>query len=292
MSKNDDLCVYCYNWEIRKQDIETENNDLIYAWCLDKTSNPYLLRFEREVTTFDIKLPEYHEDGKLIPWKTLYNKIVDYINFRIKKHYNLSVKASCKLLHSRFSYKRMLCKYEGDKKYPVLSLYMKNSACMYAIKQFFKNPIIIKGAITKKMKFECLETDISIVRRLLTRYKLGQCQWFRVSGLRATEKVSYLSREYLIEDSLKPIPYDDTTTWAGNPGVFTFDIETLVDNDFEWSNQDMMAHKIFSISCRYQKYNENNPRIINLILGEAEAPEGKKYNVILEKKIYWKVFMI
>ena len=273
----DDIKVYSYNWEIRKQPIETEKRDKIYSWCLDKESNPYLLKFEDEITTFDLKLPEV-VGGKKVDWQVEHSKIINYINFRIRKHHNFGVKYHCKIHSYEFSYKKMLCLYEKDKKYPVLTLRLLNSAMMYQIKNFFKNPIIIKGATTVKAIYECLETDINITRRLLTRYNLKQCQWFKVKGLRCTKKnkVSHLDREYIIENTPIPIPYEKTKSWPGQPGVFTFDIETLVDNDFEWSNPAMYAHKIFSISCRYQRYQMGNPRIVNLILGEAVAPEGEE----------------
>ena len=274
---NQEIEVYCYNWEIRKELIESRNPDRIYAWCLNRKSEANLIRIENQPSYFILRLPE-EINGKKIEWKTHYNRILDYIDWRISVSRSNNNVTNCKPISHKFSYRKMMCTYQGDKTYPIITLIFSNSAQKYTVANYFKNPINMRGLSGKnKAKYDVLESHINVVRMYMTNMGCRYCQWFKAKVKPAKNKVSYLENEYIVEGPIKPIGDDITREWEldGKQGVFTFDIECRPDHK-GMPNADFIGDQIFSISCMYTRYMSKKYRIINLLLGHSPAPEGEE----------------
>lgn len=289
------LEVYCYNWEIRKEEIDSELPDKIYAWCLDRKSRANLIRIENQNSSFVLKLPE----NIPIDWsnETVYKKIVDYIHFRIKTSRSNRDLTKCYPVAYKYEDKKMLCLYKGGKTSPTLTLYFHNNAQKYNAINYFKNPISMRGVHRDKLQYECLETSINIVRRYMTRNKVKYCQWFKAKVHLPKNRVSYLKHEYIMSDPIKPASEEENDKWAldGQPGVFTFDIECITDTK-RMPNRDLIGHQIFSISCMYQRYMslKETRKIVNLVLDgptptssdrkKVTAPEGEEIRCFKSEK--------
>nr|QBK89571.1 MAG: DNA polymerase elongation subunit family B [Pithovirus LCPAC001] len=283
------LEVYCYNWEIRKEEIDSELPDKIYAWCLDRKSVPHLLRIENQVCSFILKLPEKY-NGDLINWSNelVYKKVIDYISFRIKTSRSTRNLSKCYPVAFKYERKRMLCLYKGNKTYPTLTLYFHNNAQKYNTINYFKNPIKMRGVHSnEKLQYDCLETSINIVRRYMTRVKVKYCQWFRAKVNLPKNRVSYIDNEHIVSEPIVAASEEENDKWAldGQPGIFTFDIECITDTK-QMPNSNLIGHQIFSISCMYQRYMapKNTRTIVNLVLGQAPAPKGEQIRCFTSEK--------
>ena len=71
------------------------------------------------------------------------------------------------------------------------------------------------------------ESDITMVRKMLTLRKVRYSQWFNITGRKVSveNKVSTLEHEYFVDwRSMKAIDPEETQTWTTHPGVLSFDI--------------------------------------------------------------------
>ena len=268
--------VYCYHWEIRPSPINTNKKDIIYAWCLDSESNPYLLRFEGETPFFYLQLPEEINNNK-IEWSRSAWRLLSRIKWGLGKSKDPLVGDFCNPTSYDLIYRQLLFFYKGDKKNPLLKLHFSNTGQMYKVARLFYNLVGIPGLnlTGDRSRYETLETSIDIIKRMLARVDCGYCQWFEVDVKVPNIKQSTLNREYIGLGTIRPIVFEDSKKWGGDPGILTYDIECITDNE-HMPDANLIGHKIVSISTTYKRCGETEFRIVNFLLGDADIPEGQE----------------
>ena len=276
--------VYSYHWEVRSSPINTNKKDIIYAWCLDEKSNPYLLRFEGETPFFYLQLPEEINNTQ-IEWSRYKWRLLKRIKWSIDKSNDPLVGDLCNPTNSELIYRRLLFFYRGDKKNPLLKLQFHNTGQMYKVAKVFYGEVGVTGINPKgeRSKYETLETNIDIVKRMLAKVNCGYCQWFEVDVKKPMTKHSTLEREYIALGTIRPIPFENSKSWGGNPGVLTYDIECITDNE-HMPNADLIGHKIVSISTTYKRCGETKFRVVNFLLGDASVPKDQELRCYLTEK--------
>ena len=277
--------VYAYHWEIHKSEVNSNKRDKIFAWCLDRDSNPVLLRFETEPASFYIHLPEKIDDKKIY-WEKEYLKVIDRIKWGIEKSNKTTVSKECMPIDYRLVDKQLLCYYQGKKTEKLLYLEFNNINQAYEISNFFYRPVGLRGLCNgTRIKYEILEKNIDSIRKMMTRVNCGYCQWFEVevNPVESLNRVSTLKQEYIATSEIKPIDVEKTKNWGGNPGVFCYDIECITDNE-RMPDPEMIGCPIVSIACSYKRCYEKDMRIINLLLGEGPTPVGQEMRCFATEK--------
>jgi len=166
-----------------------------------------------------------------------------------------------------FGRKEKLYYYRGGKKYPMLTLLFSTLKAMYKCKSKLAKPFKVRdlGTIATKV----WETNIPLVRKLLTLRNMKYCQWFKIDGIKVpdTDKISKLENEYVVErQTMDPIPASQTSSWVTRPTVLSFDIETYSDRHNALPDPYSSKHVAYMISCVFQRIGDNEDRITDIIL--------------------------
>ena len=267
--------VWSYHWEIERSPISSTKKDVILAHCLDKDNQYNLLRFENEVPYFYLQLPDKVGDRPMTWTNKDCDKIMSRILYSIKRSKREGVSSQCMPVHYEIEEAPLLCFYEGDRKYKLLKLYFNNLEQAKMVERVFYYPIGVSGLTQKgkKIKFEVIEGRVGPIRRMMTELECGYCRWFETLVINPKVKKSTSNHEYIVSGTLKPLPNEVTKKWKGNPGIFTFDIECITDNE-RWPDPDLIGCPIVSIACKYKRSNEKESNVVNLVL----ANPIKNYN--------------
>lgn len=210
-----------YQW-IEKDRVtdEEEAHLCIDIWCLNKESQPILLRIENFPCLCMLELPVY-VDGVYKNWNPsecdiLMNDIA-YL-FRDKMGY------SCGPYKYVFKNLGKLYYYRGERKYPFIQLFFGNMKNRNIFKQKLAGPVSTKSFGSIQMRI--WETDVTNVRKLQTAKQLQVCQWIRVKGKVPIDKLSIIQKEYLVDyRDIIPIDPTITSTWHTYPKIAVFDFE-------------------------------------------------------------------
>src|SRR5680860_201120 len=150
--------VHAYNWE--EEDGFTDDDRLsIHAWCLDKNSKPYLLRFPNFPQSCYIELPQYVNRRPHKWTQESANKVMQYIKYVLDMDGNAPEKAT-------FEMRSKLYYYRQGKKYPMLKLVFQTIKAMKHCERLLAKPRQIKdiGIVA----FQIWESDIGAIRKMLT----------------------------------------------------------------------------------------------------------------------------
>jgi DNA polymerase elongation subunit (family B) len=251
------LTLHSYDWKV-KDEYDEHGNMVIHGWCLDRDSNPYLLRFHDFPAYCHIELPLF-AGYKRIQWSQYKaQQVFDAICWKMGEN---------KPFKFFYSQKEKLYYYRGGKKYPMMTVLFKNMKCMYDCKNKLSKPFSVNeiGLLACKV----WETNISPIRKLLTLRNMKYCQWFTIEGIKVTgeDKVSTLEREYVVDRfKMNPIPLEETSSWVTYPKIMSFDIETYSDRHKALPDSYSSKHVVYMISCVTQRVGDPASKITDIIL--------------------------
>jgi len=251
------LTVHAYDWTIN-DNFEYDEHVSINAWCLDRDSNPYLLRFHDFPAFCHIELPLFIR-GRPMRWDEGKAKIV--VEWLQKV---LGEEAPVKHL---FKYAPKLYFYRGGKKYPMLLLSFNSNKSMFKCENLLKEPKEVPGI--GMACFKVWETNITIVRKMLSLRHTNYSQWFTIEGNRVAEedKLSTLKHEYICNwRTMTSIDPDISKSWMTHPRVLSFDIESYSDNHKALPNKYNAKHVAYMISVIYQQLGKPETRKKYLII--------------------------
>ena len=267
------LTLHAYDWTV-KDGYDDSGHLVINGWCLDRDSKPHLVRFHDFPAYCHVELPLFigHRRVNWSGYKA--QQVFDAICWKLgdKKPFKYF-----------FSQKEKLYYYRGGKKYPMLTLLFSTLKGMYECKNRLSKPFNVRdlGLVACKV----WETNIPLVRKLLTLRNMNYCQWFNIEGVKVTgeDKVSTLENEYVVDRfTMNPIPPEETSSWVTRPTVLSFDIETYSDRHKALPDPYSSKHVAYMISCVFQRIGEPETRITDIIL-YGDCADTDMANVIKVK---------
>lgn len=254
---SDELTLHAYDWKI-KDEYDDDGNLVIHGWCLDQKSVPHLVRFHDFPAYCHVELPLYVGHKRMYWSGYKAEQVFQYICWRLGEN---------KPFRYMIGLKEKLYYYRQSKKYPMMTIMFKNMKSMYKLKNILSKPIKVRnlGVIACKV----WETKISPIRKLLTLRNVNYCQWFKIKGIKVTgeDKVSKLEQEYVVDRStMFPIPPEETSSWATNPKIMSFDIETYSDRHKALPDSLSSKHVCYMVSCVTQRLNDEKSKTTDIIL--------------------------
>ena len=195
------LILHPYDWKV-KDEYDDRGNLVIHAWCLDRESKPHLVRFHDFPAYCHVELPLF-VGHRRINWSGYKaQQVYETICWKL---------GSNKPFKYFYGQKEKLYYYRAGRRYPMLTLLFdtvsKMKKCKWKLDKAFK--VRNFGVVACKV----WETNIPIVRKLLTLRNMKYSQWFTVNAIKVTkeEKVSKLENEYVADRyTLNPIPPEQT----------------------------------------------------------------------------------
>jgi len=254
---NTNLIVHAYDWKV-KDESDDNGHVVIHCWALDRESKPHLLRFHDFPAYCYVELPLFigHRRVNWSGYKA--QQVYETICWKLgeDKPFKYFFKQTEKLYY-----------YRGRKKYPMLVLLFNSVKAMYKCRSKLSKPFKVKDLGTVACKV--WETNIPIVRKLLTLRKIKYCQWFNIKGLKVhgDDKISKLEDEYVVDRfTMMPISPEETSSWVTCPTILSFDIETYSDRHKALPDPYSSKHVAYMISCVFQRSGDPSSRITDIIL--------------------------
>uniref|UniRef100_A0A6C0BKR3 DNA-directed DNA polymerase n=1 Tax=viral metagenome TaxID=1070528 RepID=A0A6C0BKR3_9ZZZZ len=258
------LQVHGYAWDEVDQG---DSHCSVRAWCLNKDSEPVLLRIEDFPVFCYIELPMYHPRG-----------VWDEHNCNLfREELRRRLQLDDESLKLNFYKRQKLYFYKNDTKYPMMFAQFKTLNKMRHCKNLLANPIEIPeiGMIMCRMH----EVDIPVSRKLLTLTECEYSSWMQIDMARKVqdhEKISLVDEEYYV--SYKTIRKLDVR-WTTSPMLCAIDIETYSDQHKAFPNKYNAKHVMYMISVIFQKYKDPGSRVkYQIVVGYC--PQFGNTNVI------------
>lgn len=274
----------------------------IRLWCLNKNSEPCLLRVNDYPVFCKIRLPKinYGNQKKKIVWDDdIFSECYNIMRKRLEKK-DIILPLKWKLLKEfdLYYYK------SNNEKSKESFVYMEFSTIenMKKISKFCKK---IQHSELGEIELEYCEIDIEIYNKMFSELKVGTCDRITCEGEeiifedeRRVSKNGINERkfkEYIINwKTIKKVQDE----WFSKPIICSFDIESYSHNKKAFPNKRHYEDIIFSISLCFQKYTEPETRkdiiIIIGITNDLYYNNSKViiYNVETEDEVIDKFFDI
>ena len=259
---NSKLFVHAYDWTT--EDSYTEDDHVaVHAWCLDRQSEPHLIRFTDFPAFCHVELPMYI-GGRFFKWTAASaDRFVNWLSM---------VLGEDRPEKGLFKMSKKIYYYRGNRTYPMLLLTFKSIAAMHHCESFLAQPRKVDdfGVVMCRV----WETSISVIRKLLTVKNTRYSQWFSLDATLVPEedRISSLQHEYIGHwRTLAPVPNAESKGWATNPRLLAFDIECYSSNHKAMPNQLHALHVVYMISLIYQRANDPSSRKrFGIVLGDCD----------------------
>jgi DNA polymerase delta subunit 1 len=282
------LTLHAYSWTV--EDKYTEDDHVaIHAWALDQKSNSHLIRIVDFPAFCHVELP-YFVNGHAFHWD----------EGNVDRYYQWL----CQMLRDhapeKYLFKRAPKVYyhRGNRTYPMLLLTFRSLAAMDHCEKFLSKPWHVDGL--GMVMSRVWETQVSIVRKLLTIRNCKYSQWFKIEATRVDDddKIAIPEVHEYIGNwrSLTPISSDETKGWITKPTLLAFDIECYSPNHKAMPNELHAKHVAYMISLIYQEIgNPETRERYGLVIGDCDeitldetrpgAKEGEVEQVPGDKKV-------
>ena len=233
------LTLFPYEWVV-KDKYTDDDKVAIHVWSLDKDSKPYLLRIEDFPVLCYLELPLVVQ-GQYREWKPhMVKKVMSYLDFRLGDHATIDY---------NLRYLKKTYYYKGEMTYPMVMLKFKSMEAMRHCRNIIKYPLNIKGY--GRIKCNLWESEIPIVRKLLTNQRMSYSQWFTVQAtpVESDLQISSLKKEYIGKwRTMNPIPTEICDNWRIYPRILSFDIECYSDNKKVFPDAWCAKHVAYMVS--------------------------------------------
>ena len=260
--KPDKLTLHAYDWTVEAKYTD-DDRTAIHAWCLDRDSKPYLIRFNDFPVFCHVELPLF-VNGSRMNWDE--NKASQYVTWLS------TVLKEDKPERSLLKYSKKIYYFRGEMKFPMLLLLFKSITSLDKCEKLLSKPHPVRdiGMVMARV----WESSISVVRKLLTLRDVRYSQWFTLEATRVDPEdcISSLEREYIGHwKTLVGLKPDATKGWTSHPGVLSFDIECYSNNHKAMPNQLCALHVSYMISLLYQRQGDPSSRKrYGILFGDCE----------------------
>lgn len=280
-----EIITHPYEWTTGT-DTET-GYTTINCWSLDRDSKPNLLRIHDFDAFCYVELPLIL-NNIFVSWegyreKLVYEAICNKLGEDDRPHRYMFVR------REKLYFFKGLTADGKPKTYPMLLLCFHSVESMMTAKRKLSYPFKIRGLKggndETMVPLRVWETNIPIVRKLLTLRNCKFSQWFKIKGIKiiGEDKISTLENEYVVDwKTLVPIPAEETMTWLTKPTLLSFDIETYSDRHNAMPDPFCAKHVVYMISVVFQRLREPGSRRTDIILF-GDCSETKMANVIKVK---------
>lgn len=209
-----------YKWNEKDRTDESDEKRLcIDIWCLDRQSEPVLLRVENFPCLCMVELPPSINGYAKIWNKEECDILMSEISwlFKEKDGYSFAPYYYDYLKAEKIYF------FNNMKKYPFMQVFFRSIYNRNKFRNRLNSPINTRTFGTIMLKV--WETDVSNIRKLLTARKLEICQWLSVKGKIPEDPISTV-REYMVSyKDLVGIPGAETESWQTFPKIVVFDYE-------------------------------------------------------------------
>ena len=267
------ITQHAYDLQI-EENFQNSGKTHIHMWCLDKQSNPVLIRITDFPVFTPVQLPVF-VDGQPVVWnESTVIPILKYLKFVLKEDAPTEYK---------FVEKTLLHHYQADTKTPFLLLTFPNAEAQRHCKNLLNKPRSIRGVGNIKMQIH--EDYISVIRKMLSLKNCRFAQWFLIIGrevpfnheLRASTRGTDDKpiKEYIAGyKSLTPISPEKSKGWMTTPRILSIDGEMYSSNHNAFPNKYDPNHPCYMLSCVYQVISkpETRKKILINIGGCDEIP--------------------
>lgn len=250
------VIIQPYDWN--SFDCPERERNVIRCWGLDSNSNPHLITIPDFKPFMYIELPLYG-GGRLLNWnESLARSIDTYLKHRLKD----DAPVICS-----FRTMRKLYYYRANRTFPMLIVYFETVRAMNHCINALKEPIEIPSISPLPMKLHCWETNIPVVRKLLTLKKMGYSQWLEIPVTVPEEPESTLTNEWICSwTDLTPLSPEQTKGWVTHPKIAVIDIESYSSNHDAFPDKYKAADVAYMVSVICQRYQQPNTRTNHLIM--------------------------
>lgn len=265
------------------------DGDIINLWCLDRSSNPLLVRLPKFPAICYLELPQYI-DNERVEWSEdgaarMYNQLVKILGDDAPYEYSFN-------RQTKYYY------YRPGKTYQMLKLHFSRIQAMHHCRNLVAKVRTYYNVSTKPLtiKMDVWEDGISYVRKMFSLQKLPYTGWFRTSitdrsdNSQAARSIgieikpddaerysdsgteSHPRKEYSVDwKTLRPIPHEETKTWHTHPGILSIDIETYNPNHKQVPVALNPKNPVYMISCIYQRLGDRSSRVrYGIIVGDCD----------------------
>lgn len=236
----------------------------INAWCLDRESNPVLVRFQNFLDKMIIELPIIH-NGRPMRWTKESCRLIFYaLQKKLDQHAPVE--------HVPVQSRKLYYYKEDGNKVPVIKLFFSTRKAIWECKKLLKYPLYVEGLGRLTLTPRAYETDS--IRQFLTVVGSNYAQWFSAHGnlVQSEHRISTLEREYCVQwDQIQPIDESESSGWITHPKILSYDIESYSDNPNMLPVRSFASHVCYMISCTFQSYGlpETRKRYL-IIMGDCE----------------------
>ena len=240
----ENLTVHPYDWKVRDE-FDDNGHCVIHAWCLDRESKPYLLRFHDFPVFCHIELPMFINEYRIEWSEYKAQQVFDTLSYFLQQD------APYKHFYKRA---KKLYYFRNGRTYPMLVVMFNTVKSMEKCKNFLEKPLNVRDL--GKVACKVWESKIPLVRKLLSLRNASYSQWFTIDGHKVigNEKVSTIENEYIVDRrTLNPISPSETKSWVTNPRILAFDIECYSSNPNALPNRFLSRDVAFGVSCVYQR---------------------------------------
>lgn len=297
--QGDFIDIQPFHWEY------TETNAIhIRMWGLDKNSNKHLVRFPGFPAFCQLLLPKM-VGGRYFEWTEL--AMADLFNFLCFRLKNKGAQP--------FSYTPQqaneLYYYQGEHYSQFVRLYFSTTRAMRECERLLRYPIEFRTRYTVygTMKATVAETDIPVIRKMLTARDCKFSGWMRVKGYHPEPRINNPDDDEFIQDDddvivkdvfgnvihkdegekfyhistllperewigdwtqLSMTPKKECRDWTTAPKLLGFDIEAYSDNHRIFPDRWNINHVAFMISCVVQRAFDKSSRVrYAIVLGRS-----------------------
>lgn len=249
--------VHAYDITIEPSVLDTtdgKERTNIHIWALTRESKPVLIRIDNYQMSCNIILPEF-VGGYPFDWNP--ESVNGFLNF-------VANKLGDKRPSNYDFHKSSVIYYDHNgKKFPMIKFFFRTLDNMWSCSKLFGKPLTIYSLSPMPMSFNVCETNIDIVRKLMTERDCQYSQWFSIEGINIPIDSEYRiqvagpKERPLIEilanyETLNPIPNSISSKWTTNPHIVAFDIEAYSNNHKAMPNEFNPIHCTNIITCVYQ----------------------------------------
>ena len=259
------VIIHAYDWTV-EDGFSDDGRLAIHGWCLDRDSNPYLLRIEDFPVFCHIELPRF-VGGRPYKWdEPEANLVIEWLQRRLGEDHAP--------IGGSFAGKNKVYYYR-NLPVPMLFMMFPTELAMRKCHEVLSVPIGIEniGVLVLKM-WEYNSKTIPTVRKLLSYQKLRYSQWFSINVTKVDDdnKITLNDHEYFGDwRSIKPLPPSETKGWLTKPRLLAFDIECYAQNHNAMPNKYSISDVAYMVSCIYQKVGDPSTRKrYGIVIGDCE----------------------
>ena len=276
-SDGQSIIVRPYQWE--EEDDPKTGQIRLYAWCLNRQSDPCVVYFDGFPAYCYVELPLF-VNRRPYRWNQAdADDVYQALRKRLEENAPFMGQYVCK---PKFYY------YQPGRTFPflLLAFHTKKALwrCMSTLtqkistgsrdeetgeleKRTVARPFYVKNI--GKLVLRPWEADIGSVRKLMTIREFHYCQWLQIPAIlvKPENKISTLKQEYIASwKNIKAVPPDQTEGWMTYPRILSWDIECYSDRHNAMPNKYKSRHVAYMISIIFQQLDRPKTRRKILIL--------------------------